>query len=122
MTPPHITEGLTDADLAAMGLKYNGYQEGFQDVPGGHLYTRLDYPKTTFMVGPDETIRQSQQRLLNAFANGMTYLNKDAVKAIRKNLNRKSEMDARERRINIKFALTWIVFFLAVALVYWGTK
>jgi hypothetical protein len=67
---PHITEGL---DLAAMGLRYNGYQEGYMDVPGGHLYTKLILsidglktimPQTTFMVRDGTTLISAYLKLL----------------------------------------------------------
>lgn len=60
--PLHITENMTDADLKAAGLKYNGYQEGFAEFAGGHIYTRLQEPRNSFMVGQDETLAEAHER------------------------------------------------------------
>ena len=66
-TPSHIAEGMSNDDLASMNLRYNGWQEGFADIPGGHLYTRTSEPRTTFMVGDKETIAEAHQRVLEPF-------------------------------------------------------
>lgn len=65
--PPHIREAISDDQLADIGLRYNGFQEGFGRIPGGHLYTRLMEPRTSFMVREGETLDQANWRALRAF-------------------------------------------------------
>lgn len=65
--PAHSTEGMSEKQLESAGLRYNGYQEGCGEISGGHLYTRLEDPRTTFMVGFRETVAEAHARALIPF-------------------------------------------------------
>jgi len=65
--PPHIIEGISDFDLDLAGLRYDGFQEGCNLVPGSHLYTRLEDPKASFAIHAGETVAEAHRRVLIAF-------------------------------------------------------
>jgi hypothetical protein len=65
--PTHEAEGINGNELAARGLHYNGWQEGCGSVPGGHLYSCIAEPWTTFVVMPGESLHEAYKRALVPF-------------------------------------------------------